>query len=147
MRCQITSASSTLQDHFGAHFSSIVGLADQRHKVNERFARVEPLGAVLGGRIVVRERVMIVVKALADGAQANKQVFGRVDCLVVWLVAEHVCEAVYEPGEVKQYDVAQDSWHEIGDRQRFRPEEPWDHSGHDEANKNCKYAIVSFFFF
>lgn len=141
--CQIASSSTSLKNHLGAHFASIIRLTDQEHEVNERFARIEPRRAELGRGIVVRERVMIVVKALAHGANAHKQVLGRVDRLVVGSVAPHVRGAIHQPGQVEQNDIAQNSRHEVCDRERFGPEVPRHYGRYDKADQNSQRIVVS----
>lgn len=96
-------------------------MADQRHEVDERLGRVQVAGAELARLVVHGKCVMVVVKALADRAQAHEQVLGRVDGLVVRSHAPHVRHAIDEPCGMQEHDVAQHGWYEIGIGQRLVP--------------------------
>lgn len=120
-RWQITSALSSCHHRLRANFGSIVGLTHQRHEIDETFGDVPLFEAKLTGRIVLRECVMVVVKAFADREKRHKPVLDRVDAFIVRFVTPQVSSTVYQPGKVQLQRVAQHCRYIIGVFERFAP--------------------------
>ena len=94
--------------HFLRHCLAVAGQPDDVHQVDEERGRVEP-PAVLAGRVVGREDVVVVVVALAARREGDAEVLGGVDPSVVRSVAPQVRHAVDGPRHVEHGHVAQDS--------------------------------------
>ena len=130
------------EHHLVRHLLAIRHLADEREEVDEDAGRVE-LPVELARRVVVREHVVVVVVALADRPERDKEVLDGVDVLVVRLVAPQVRDAVHAPRHVQRDRVAQRP-HDVERRpRRLAPEVPRKQGWEDEAGGEHQRDVVS----
>lgn len=99
---------------------------------------------VLAGRVVVRERVMVVVESFTYCSKCDKSVLPGVNCNVVGLVTEHVGCAVHQPGGIQHQRVSQDGGQEVGSPKGLLPEIPGNKCWEHETQKHHRGFIVLF---
>lgn len=117
-------------------------MTNQSAEVDEGRGEVES-PAELTRRVVLRERVVKVVEALARRSQHDEQILGRVDALVVRPHAPHVRCAVDEPRDVEPDNVTQDGGDDEGVQRTLVPEVSGDERGKDETEQDEEGAVVS----
>lgn len=106
LETQIARLHSSLHDHLGTDLDAIVGPADVGKEVNELGGLVGAMIAVLAGGVVARERVMIVVKALARREPRHELVLDRFDAHVETFGAPHVRQTVHRERRLQRDHVA-----------------------------------------
>ena len=131
---QIASSLTTLEHNFGTNLVAIVRLSNQGHEINEALGQVEVHPSVFARGIVLWKSVMIVVKAFANGANANQNVLHWVNALVIRFVAPHVSDTIDEPCHMQCEYVAQYGGHKVGDGETLVPAHDRYHCGQHEAN-------------
>lgn len=120
-RTAITSAQLARLYHIPGHRFAIISPAYHGHQVNEHGGQVV-LDAILRSGVIPRKGVVVVVEALADGAEVNEEVLRRRDALVIRPLAPHVRRAVHQPGHVQHEAVSQDGAHEEAVPKRLAPQ-------------------------
>lgn len=101
----IPSAGPAFEHESGWDAAAIVRQPQHSHDVDEHGGEID-VPAVFAGGVVVGKDVVVVVEALAYGAERHAQVLGGVDVAVVGLVAPHVGGTVDQPGGVETQGVA-----------------------------------------
>ena len=114
------------------HLLPVSYLANGREKVNEDAGRVK-LPVEFTRRVVVREHMVVIMVALTDRPEGDKEVLNWVDVLIVRLVAPQVCHAVDAPGDMQGEGVAQHPRNVEGRPSGLTPEVPWHDGREDEA--------------
>lgn len=94
-------------DHFFRHCLAVACQSKEAHQINEEGGKVQP-PAMLAGGVIRRKDMVIVVEALAAGAESNADVFGWVDAPVVRSVSPEVSDTVDGPRDIKDSHVAKD---------------------------------------
>lgn len=98
-------------DHLLRCHLAVARQSKKCHQVDEECGRVQH-PAMLAGRVIRREHVMVVVISLTAGAECHAGVLPWVDAPVVRPVAPQMSDAVNCPRHVENGDVAQDSTRE-----------------------------------
>lgn len=133
----VSGAENAAMDHTVRYRLQIVGQSQIVERMNYsgdwRVWSDEPDGTVkFGGAVVPRKDVVVIVPSFAHRQVHHHMTIGRIDVLVVRVLAPQVSGTVDQPGDVKQHDVAE-YVHEKGVLQRFAPEIPGDESGNSES--------------
>jgi len=86
-------------DRFFGRFLAVVCQSNSGHYIDKERCEVDTPNILAGG-VVRREHVVEIVVSLAASASRDKQVLGRPDPAVVWLVSPQVSDTVDCPGDV-----------------------------------------------
>lgn len=129
-------------DDVGTDDLEVVGLAEPGHGVDEDGGEVEAPAQLAGG-VVPGEGVVVVVEALADGADDDGEVLARADVAVVGLAAPHVRGAVHQPRHVERPAVAEDGAGEEGDPLALAPAPGGDVGGQQKATEGHQRQVES----
>ena len=135
----ITGAFHPSSYHLSRHRLAIGYQSEQCHKIDEERGGVE-FPAMLAGGIIRREHVVVVVVALAAGAEGDATVLGRVDTPVVRSVAPEVSDTVDGPGDIEDGNVTKDAGEECY-RYALTPVTDWNDGWYHETEKNHRRHI------
>ena len=130
----ISCALPATRNRFWRHLPPVVHLTNARHQIEEERRKVHA-PSVFTGLVIKREGVVVVVVALAYGAQGDEQVLRRVDVLVVRFVPVEMRPAVHAPCSVQHSDVTQHTAHQVGVPESLAPEVPWQHRGYNHRHE------------
>lgn len=129
-------------DHLVRRLLQVVRLPDVRQDVDHA-ARDVPPGAELRRPVVPRERVVVVVPALAEGDEAHEVALGRFDGAVERPGAPQVGVAVHEPRDVQDDHVAEEVADEEGVPEGLVPEAAGDGHGEGDGEDHVEGLVVS----
>lgn len=128
-------------DQFTGHSLGVSGQAQEAHNVDEAGGQVH-FDAELAGCVVVRERVVVIVEALAYCTEGYKSVLPGVDAFVIRSVAPHVSGTVDQPCGVEYHRVPQQGGDEVGHQKGLAPKVPRHHGGDEEAHDHHGRLVV-----
>jgi hypothetical protein len=129
----------TIHDPAPSSFQ-IVCQADQMHDVNECFGEIK-YSSKLSCGVVIRECVVVVVKAFSDREEGDPVIFSRTDFHIVWSMAKEMGSRIDEPGGVQDEYLAIDVRHEERGDDILIPADDRQHDGNQEG-EDCIDGII-----
>jgi len=109
-----------------------MGPSDRRHRVDEHCGDVEneteSRDVQFSGRVVVRERVVVVVMTFTSSPQNDEDILRRVGLLVIRPCAPEMGNTVHRPSKIQADSQSQQTRDEVSIEERLVPKTPGDDS-------------------
>ena len=85
---------------------------------------------------------MIIMEPLSQGTKTNKGTLGRIDVLIIGLVAKEVGHAIDTPSRVQKNDISHTGADKEGEEVTLSPEVPGNQSREDEPKQQNTSFII-----